>query len=151
MSHAVSYVVDIVGVDFNAGCPAWQRAPNETIEVLRSTGSRWDGDLQSIGISFTAELTGLVTIIWLTKSYTAFLTNQATAQVVLNWEKAAFSWLSAPVARVDEFVLNRWESLFGELWFTDPSLCAKFWIWIREQDPLHWELLANANERAQET
>jgi hypothetical protein len=146
MSHSVCYVANVSGIEFNARCPALQQASDDTIEILRTTGSRWDGDVPSVGVSFTAELTGLVTIIWLTTSYTAFLADPHSAEVVHNWEKVAFSWLSVPVARIDEFVLNKWESLAGELWFTDPSACTRFWDWTREQDPLHWKFLENASK-----
>jgi hypothetical protein len=140
VSHAVSYVVDQPGVDFNATSPAWQRASEAIIETLRATESIWDGDLPS-GISFTAELTGVLTIIWLTTSYTMFLTDRNRAELVRTWEEAAFSSLSKRVARVDEFLLLQWQNSAGEWWFRDRSLSARFWEWLKGQAPLHWEIL----------
>lgn len=91
MSYSVSYVVDVAGSAFNAAeCSPWQPASPTEIEELRMTGSLWSGEIPSAGLSATAELTGIVTLIWLSTRYSVFLADPHATTRVLSWEEAAF-------------------------------------------------------------
>lgn len=143
MGHSVCYVVDVPGTEFNAIAGSWNRASQEEIETLCSTGTLWDGDSLSPPMSFLAELTGVVTIVWLTTKYTAFLTHQPSAAAVLEWENVALKpFADRRVARLDEFVLEQWESFAGEYWFRHQAVCENFWEWLGGHDNTTWTLLA---------
>jgi hypothetical protein len=145
MSYSVSYVVDVPGPEFNAQCAGWPRATDDDLARLRINGTLWDGQLPRANIGFTAELTGLVTLVWLTTKFTVFSTDESVRQSILEWEAEAFVPLQhRRIARVDEFVLAQWESLAGDWWFRDLSVCDRFWQWLVEREPTGWQLIGPA-------
>jgi hypothetical protein len=147
MSYAVSYVLDVAGSVFNARFQQWPQASSAELAELESAGTLWSGNVPSANITATAELTGLVTLIWLSTKYSVFLADSETARRIALWEGVAFEPFHATnIARLDELLLEQWEASAGELWFREPVWCQRFWPWLMTQDPTSWKLLTSKPE-----
>ena len=144
MSYAVSYVLGVAGSVFNARCLQWPQASSVELEELESAGTLWSGHIPSANITATAELTGLVTLLWLSTKYSVFLADPEAAGRIILWEEVAFEAFHAtPIARLDELLLEQWEESAGDFWFREPVWCQRFWPWLMKQDQTSWKLLPN--------
>jgi hypothetical protein len=144
MSYAVSYVLDVAGSVFNARCHQWPQASSAELAELASAGTLWSGNIPSTNITATAELTGLVTLIWLSTKYSVFLADSETAGRIVLWEEAAFeAFHRTKIARLDELLLEQWEESAGEFWFRESLWCQRFWPWLMTQDQTSWKLLTS--------
>ena len=76
MSYSVTYVVDMSGKAFNSALADERRAGEADFHNLVQAGSLWDGRLAHQQAEFSVELTGVVTILWLTTKYSRILADQ---------------------------------------------------------------------------
>jgi hypothetical protein len=114
---------------------------------LESAGTLWSGNIPSANTAATAELTGLVTVIWLSTKYSVFLADSEAAGRIVLWENVAFEPFQATsMARLDEALLEEWEKKAGEFWFRESVWCQRFWPWLMTQDQTSWNLLTSKTE-----
>lgn len=147
MSHSVCYVLDVSGSDFATTCVSSRRASPADIAQLIETGALWDCEGAVSGIGCSVELTGVVTLIWLTAKYSQFVGNEDIRASVLSWERVALApFDQRTVIRLDELVLEDWQRLVGALWFRDSLAAGQFWAWIRGQSPESWSPLTESSD-----
>ncbi|NDY71860.1 hypothetical protein DO021_07295 [Desulfobacter hydrogenophilus] len=148
MSHSITYIIYQPGHYFNRLMdPLFRALPGELAELLE-TDSLWDGKLSDSSVEFSVELSGFVTVLWLSAKYSVFLTDTAEQKKVLEFESKLISSLAGTkIFRLDELLLERWELLSGEEWFRFKNLIQEFSNWIVSQDTDNWlELNSSLNE-----
>ncbi|RCS43204.1 hypothetical protein DTL42_19220 [Bremerella cremea] len=141
MSNLVSYVIDLPGRDVIPSlAPSYQ--PNEAaLKEVTRTGSLWDGRLIESSVDFSIELSGEITVVWLTTRYSNFISDPVVHDFVINWENILSGLLEARIVRVDEFLLNQWESERGDFWFREKGAFAAFIEWVIQKPSESWSLL----------
>lgn len=141
MSHLLSYVIDLPGREFvSILAPSFQ--PNEAaLEEVIKTDSLWDGRLIDSSVDFSIELSGEVTVIWLTTRYSNFITDPTVHDFVTKWESELSGRLNARIVRIDEFLLNQLETERGEFWFREKGAFAAFMEWVSQKPTESWQLL----------
>ena len=127
MSHTVTYIVWQPGHCFNKLLDVGYQASPDELRELAETGSLWDGKLPVSSAEFSVELTGRVTILWLTTKYSMFLTDVAARREILEFEKQlAQSVCAHSIVRLDEFLLDQWNAVAGEDWFRSRTSAQHF-------------------------
>jgi len=141
MSNLVSYVIDLPGREF---IPILARSyqPNEAaLEEVTKTGSLWDGRLIESSVDFSIELSGETTVVWLMTRYSEFISDPVIHNLITNWENDLSGLLDARIVRVDEYLLNQWESERGDFWFREKGAFAAFMEWVIKKPLESWRLL----------
>jgi hypothetical protein len=149
MGYSVCYVIDVPGRQFNAKCGAWVRASGSDFEELEAERVLWEGDLPEFELSFTAELTGEVCVVWLTERYSRFQHDAEVAKRVHAWERIAFApFPRARIARLCESLLNEWEAIPNDEWWRRRASADEFWDWLERQQATRelWELLSSPKQ-----
>ncbi len=141
MSHLLAYVIDLPGRGFiPLLAPAW-RPTEADLQELVETDSLWDGRLLESPVDFSIELSGEATIVWLTTRYSNFIADPIVQESVAQWERDLTGLVDARVVRVDEFLLNEWETNFGDRWFREKGAFSAFFEWIMRKPRESWQLL----------
>jgi len=140
VAHSVCYVIDVPGAEFNATCTACEPASEKDLATLLATGSLWQPrDVADVG--WSVELTGVVTVVWLTTKYTQLREHSSVAKRVLDWERIVLSpFLERRIVRMDELLLTKWEDIAGEWWFRDHASAERLWQWARSEEPESWSI-----------
>ena len=144
MAHSVSYVVFVSGVEFCRLGVLAQHPPPMELSRLLSSGGFWDGSLKSHPLEVLVGFLMGVTLVWLPEKYTRFLIDSEVRGRVLAWERELLSLLppAVRVARVDEFLLDEFETENWDAVIRSEDMSKELSRWLSLQDSRHWAWLA---------
>lgn len=133
MGYLVHILIDVPGRQFNAIQDAKYQANEKKLAEFSQSGSLWDGKLADSSLEYLVELSGTLTIVALTIKASTYKWVPEARKQVEQWETVLHSLLpSIRTLRVDELILEEWESVSGELWFREDGAFDRAWHWFHD-------------------
>jgi hypothetical protein len=159
MSFSIAYLIDLPGNRFNGFLDTHFQAPKSYLDVLMQShdSDLWNGMFPNDDLEFLVDLTGEWTLCLLPHPYSTFFAASVPpadpkATEILNrvqkWEGTLRSILpDADIIRVDDYLLDQWNSRFDYLLVRDPQAVLGFLAWLQAQDSNNWAHLLPSTDR----
>ena len=133
MGYSVCYLIDVPGREFNEIQDPQYRASDRKLEEFTQSACLWDGKLSGSSIEYLVELSGTLTVVFLTIKASAYKYAVEVREHVEHWEGILHSILSdTKIMRVDELNLEEWESISEEFWFREVGAFDRAWQWFQD-------------------
>ncbi len=139
MSHSAVYLINIDGKFFNSCLPPGVSAGEEEISEYRENDVLLEFSLPGTDQVISAEITGEITLLWAPWRYSLFLSeSQEDINKAIKWENELLSFIADfKIYRIDEVLLEQWESEKGDYWFRETEAFNEIETWLKVQNELH--------------
>ena len=132
--HLIGYVIGMPVSQFNTDKFIRDPARGSELEMFTREGAAWEACLVNDSTRVSFELGGVVTVMFLPMKSSWLETDGALRRKILDWENHLLDLCpGVEVIRVDDLLMEAWETLTDELWFRDEHIVLKFYAWLSEQ------------------
>lgn len=151
MAYSITYLIDLPGTEFNQLLSPSRRA--DDAYFLSKAGSPvsdlWEGKLPANETEILVDLTGAWTLCMLPFAYSTLMDRNAapaTFDQIKNWEIELRSLIpDKQVLRVDDFLLEPWNSRHDHLLVRDPQAFNQLALWLQTQDERSWTAIPTSH------
>ena len=146
MGNSICYLINIRGTDFNWLMRPSHQAPASQIDEMinQHESNLWEGLVPNNDTGFLVDLTGFWTLCKLPFPYSFLLQDRpdpALMKAVEEWQKRLRGLCpTCEIIRVDDFLVDQWNSRYDYLLIRDPLAIGAFIEWLRGQDRRHWSV-----------
>lgn len=143
MSYSAVYLINVDGKVFNSLLPPGESIGEEEINEYRENDILLEFSIPNTDQTISAEITGVVTLLWAPWRFSLFFSeNQEKIDEAIKWENELLAFVSdSKVYRIDEILLEQWESEKGECWFREAETFQEIESWLGMKNKLHWQQL----------
>jgi hypothetical protein len=148
--------MNINGTDFNRLMIPTHQATATYIDdrVKKQEADLWDGMLPDDDMEFLVDLTGEWTLCKLPYSYSNLMGDSHSIALlarVEKWEQSLRKLLPfKEIIRVDDFLVDEWESRYDYLLVRHPQAVKEFVEWLQTQDHRYWVRLPTLGQEKEQ-
>ena len=143
MSYNVAYIIDMEGRQFNNILPEGELGSEDDYRECYENDVALEFHLANLTPLVSSDISGEMTIVWFPYPYSVFLRHDMEKiEEIKSLESNLISIIGdARTYRLDDFLLEKWESDKDEYWFRKAGAFENFESWLCSQDSRHWKLI----------